>query len=381
MTRIRRVAADRSSRGFAAVMAIIAVVPMVAVAGTLLMVAVRQRCQAEESQIVTMSRDVAASGAQDAMAKLTLNADLTGTYDVAVGGGTARVVITDWGSDGIDNDGDGRVDDALEADYVAIASEGRVNVALDSHGNELETAARSRTSSANVLTKKIRLDLPIPAAFYIDDPLATVAYSGSSFTISGYDQDLDGKKGPKPALPGIGTPGDPKFLTGQLTKSQKSNVTGQGGAPSVRTVDSIDLVEEMHHLGQIASVTWSDADKKMSNAVIGDMKNLVPVIAHAKGNLRLSGGSTGCGVLVVDGNLELTGSFDFVGVIYVAGSVTFGGGGGKKNLRGALLTPGNISGTDGSFAGSVNLQYSSQAVGILNSKLSDGVELISWAQR
>jgi hypothetical protein len=119
----------------------------------------------------------------------------------------------------------------------------------------------------------------------------------------------------------------------------------------------------------------------MSNAKIGDEMTLTPVIAHAKGNLQLSGGSTGCGVLVVDGNLELSGNFDFIGVIYVAGSVTFSGGGGAKNLRGALLTPGNISGTDGSFGGSVNLQYSSQAVDVVNTKLSDGVQLICYTQR
>lgn len=381
MSPIRRVASDRRQQGFASVMAIIAVIPMVGVAGTLLMVAAHERKQIEEYQIVTKARDIAASGAQDAMARLTLNADYAGTYDLIVAGGTAHVVVTDWANDGIDNDGNGKVDDAGEADYVQISSVGRVNVALDAKGNELVTAAQSRTATASVLTKKIHLNLPIETCFYIDDPLATIAYSGSSFSISGTDQNLNGTKGPKPALPGIGTPGNPSFLTSELSSSQKSKVTGQGGPPSVRTVDPIDLPTEMLHLGQIAKLTWTGANTKVNNAVIGDYKNLNPVIAHAKGNLALSGGSTGCGVLVVDGNLELSGNFDFVGVIYVAGSVTFKGGGGKYNLRGALLTPGNISGTDGSVGGGVSLQYSSQAVDIINTKLSDGVQLISYAQR
>jgi hypothetical protein len=381
MSPIRRVASDRSRQGFASVMAIIATVPMVAVAGTLLMVAVRQELQVEESQIVTKSRDVAASGVQDAMAKLALDADYVGAYDVTIAGGVAHVVVTDMGSDGIDNDGNGKVDDPLETDYVSISSVGRVNVALDAHGNELVTAAQSRTATANAITKKIHLDLAPEAAFYIDDPLATLTMSGSSFLISGNDQNLDGKKGPKPALPGIGTPGDPKSLAGQFSKSQKANVTGQGGAPSVRDVSAIDLVDDMHHLGSLATMTWSGADTKVSGAKIGDLTNLVPVIAHAKGNLSLSGGTTGCGILVVDGNLEMSGNFNFVGVIYVAGSVTFKGGGGKYNIRGALLTPGNVAGSDGTFGGSVNLQYSSQAVDVINTKLSDGVQLISYAQR
>jgi hypothetical protein len=378
-TRIRSFA--RSSRGFAAVMALVAVIPMVTVAGTLLMVASRHRAQVEESAIVTKARDAAASGAQDALAKLALNADYAGTYDVAIGGATSHVVVTDWSSDGIDNDGDGRVDDPLEADYVSIAAEGRVNVALDAHGFELDTAAQSRSATAAAITKKIHLTLPIEAAFYVDDALATVAFSGSSFSISGNDVNLDGKKGPKSSLPGIGVPGDPKFLASQLSSSQKAKVVGLGGNPSVKNVVDIDIETEMKHLGSLATIVWTKPVEKTSNAVIGDLKKLVPVIAHAKGDLKISGNSTGCGVLVVDGNLEMSGSFDFVGVIFVAGSVTFTGGGGKKNLRGALLTPGNIAGTDGSLSGSVNLQYSSQAIDLLTSKLSDGVELISWTQR
>src|SRR5215831_17337535 len=136
MPSIRRVASDRRQQGFASVMAIIAVIPMVGVAGTLLMVAAHERAQIEETQIVEKARDIAASGAQDAMARLTLNADYAGTYDLNLDGGTAHVVVTDWASDGIDNDGNGKKDDAGEADYVQIASEGRVNVAYDKHGNE-----------------------------------------------------------------------------------------------------------------------------------------------------------------------------------------------------------------------------------------------------
>ena len=53
----------------------------------------------------------------------------------------------------------------------------------------------------------------------------------------------------------------------------------------------------------------------------------------------------------------------------------------EEPLHGALLTPGTIAGTDGSLGGSIDLQYSSQAVDILQSQLSDGVELVSWTQR
>ncbi len=370
-----------SSRGIAAVMAIAAAVPLVGIAGTLLMVTVRQREEVERSIVVTKARDAAASAAQDALAKLTTNADHVGAYDLAIGGADAHVVVTDWASDGIDNDGNGRVDDAFENDYVGIAAEGRVNVAFDGKGQEISTAAWSQRETVAVIAKKVRLSLPVNAAFYVDDPLASFSFSGTSFTIDGDDKNLDGTKGPKAALPGIGTPGDAKKLANQLSKAQKARVKGKGGTPSVETVDSIDILGEIRHLGSLATLTWNGADEKQSNAKIGDLKALSPVIAHAKGDLTLSGSSTGCGVLVVDGDLVIKGNFDFVGVILVAGSVTFSGGGSKVNLRGALLTPGTVAGTDGTLAGSIDLSYSSQAVDLLTSRLSDGVELVSWSQR
>src|SRR5258706_5530723 len=259
---------DRSQLGIAMVFAVAAAIPLIGVAGTLLMIAVRQREQVEESIVVTKARDAAASGAQDAMAKLSTNADFTGTYDLAIGSGQAQVTVTDWASDGIDNDGDGRVDDVLEADYVGVSSVGRVNVALDAHGNEFETAARSMQTTANVIPKKGRLALPLDPAFYVHDPLATFTFSGTSFTIDGDDVNLDETKGPKPALPGMGTPGDPKKLASQFSKSQKSRVTGKGGTPSGLTVAAIDLDSEIHHLGSLATLVWSGKDEKVSNAQI-----------------------------------------------------------------------------------------------------------------
>jgi len=257
MNRVPFNGSDRSRRGIAMLLAITATIPLIGVTGTVLMIAVRQRQQVEESVVVAMARDAAASGAQDAMAKLTMDADFTGTYDLAIGGGQAEVTVTDWETDGIDNDGDGRVDDVLEADYVGISSVGSVNVARDALGNVVETAARSVQKTAGVITKKVRLSLPVEAAFYVDDPLATFTYSGTSFTIDGNDENVDGTKGPKPALPGMGTPGDPKSLAGQFSKAQKSKVTGMGGPPSVLTVADIDLESEIRHLGSLTTITWS----------------------------------------------------------------------------------------------------------------------------
>jgi hypothetical protein len=329
---------------------------------------------------MTAARDAAASGAQDAMAKLTLNPNYTGTYDVAVGSGTAHVVVTSWANDGIDNDGNGKVDDPAEADYITITSQGRVNVAYDRNGNEVDTAAMSQTRNAGSVVKKTKIDIGVNSAFYCDDPLATFTFNGNSFKLSGTDTNLNGSAGPNPAVPGIGTTGDPSLIAKQLSAKQKADVTGKGGPPSIGTVTSEDIADYSKTLGSIATLTWSDANAKVPNAVIGDRKNLVAQIAHAKGNLFLSGSSTGCGVLVVDGDLDVNGNFDFAGLIFVTGSVTFRGGG-NKQVRGAIFTPGNVNGQDVTISGNIDIAYSSEAIKIVEQQLSMGVELISWTQQ
>ena len=370
----------RSRRGSAALMAITAAIPLIGVAGTLLMVTVRQRNQVEALVVVAAARDAAASGAQDAMAKLAVDPNWAGEYDLAVGGSLAHVVVTDWTSDGVDNDNNGKVDDLAETDYVSITSEGRVNVAYDRQGRELSTAALSQTKDAGSIVKKTKLDIAVNSAFYCDDPLATFTVNGNAFKISGEDTNIDGTPGPNPDVAGIGTTGDPALIEMQLSAEQQDNIVGMGLPPSIATVATEDIMEYAKALGSLATLTWSDADAKEPSAKIGDREKLIAQIAHAKGNLELSGSSKGCGVLVVDGNLEVTGNLDFVGLIFVTGSVTFRGGG-DKVIRGALFTPGNVNGEDIEVSGSIDIGYSSEAIATVEKQLSVGVELISWTQR
>jgi Flp pilus assembly protein TadG len=370
----------RSRRGSAALMAITAAIPLIGVAGTLLMVTVRQRNQVEASAVVAAARDAAASGVQDAMAKLAVDPNWAGEYDLAVGGSLAHVVVTDWTSDGVDNDNNGKVDDLAETDYVSITSEGRVNVAYDRQGRELSTAALSQTKDAGSVVKKTKLDIAVNSAFYCDDPLATFTVNGNAFKISGEDTNIDGTPGPNPDVAGIGTTGDPALIEMQLSAEQQDNIVGMGLPPSIATVATEDIMEYAKALGSLATLTWSDADAKEPSAKIGDREKLIAQIAHAKGNLELSGSSKGCGVLVVDGNLEVTGNLDFVGLIFVTGSVTFRGGG-DKVIRGALFTPGNVNGEDIEVSGSIDIGYSSEAIATVEKQLSVGVELISWTQR
>jgi prepilin-type N-terminal cleavage/methylation domain-containing protein len=75
--------------------------------------------------------------------------------------------------------------------------------------------------------------------------------------------------------------------------------------------------------------------------------------------VKLSGGSHGCGVLLVEGDLSVHGGFQWYGIILVTGSITFTGGGGK-NVTGAIMAGGTVSAD--LLGGDANIIFCSRAV-------------------
>ena len=75
--------------------------------------------------------------------------------------------------------------------------------------------------------------------------------------------------------------------------------------------------------------------------------------------VRLSGGSHGCGTLLVEGDLCVYGAFQWYGVILVTGSIIFSGGSGK-NVTGAIMAGGMVSAD--LMGGGANIIFCSRAV-------------------
>jgi hypothetical protein len=75
--------------------------------------------------------------------------------------------------------------------------------------------------------------------------------------------------------------------------------------------------------------------------------------------VRLSGGSHGCGTLLVEGDLSVYGGFQWYGVILVTGSIIFTGGSGK-NVTGAIMAGGMVSAD--LTGGGANIIFCSRAV-------------------
>ena len=85
--------------------------------------------------------------------------------------------------------------------------------------------------------------------------------------------------------------------------------------------------------------------------------NMASQVTIVPGDLQLTGGSVGNGVLVVNGNLDIHGGLNFYGVIIVTGVISFtGGGSSATNIFGAVIA-GQQSYVDNTLGGSANIDF------------------------
>ncbi len=79
-------------------------------------------------------------------------------------------------------------------------------------------------------------------------------------------------------------------------------------------------------------------------------------------DVKLSGGTSGCGILLVEGDLEISGGFTWYGIVVATGSIRFTGGG-DKNVTGAILSGASLDAeVETTIAGNANIIYCSSAV-------------------
>lgn len=91
-------------------------------------------------------------------------------------------------------------------------------------------------------------------------------------------------------------------------------------------------------------------------------------IVHVAGNLSISGGGYGQGILLVDGNLDVSGSFQYFGVVIVQGRMDWSG---NSLLTGGVLVRNGLNGTLTSRVRlGAEVQYSGCAVSRALAKLT-----------
>jgi hypothetical protein len=321
-----------------------------------------------------------------------------GRYVVLAGGnasGDPDYTLTE--GDGLDNDGDGTADEGGERypevatkqagdmiDYPWVSVRYMLNstnqiILFGDHDADLVTAPQFNLVSgfpvilvtAEGTQGSASRRIEIEAVKRPFEMVQTAVYSesdefkfnGTQFKVSGQDWDpVTGAVTGNPEVPGITTTGDPANIADGLTVWQQNNVEGTGAEPSV-TPTAVDLdlealaaefatrAEYVIPTGTYSNVTWGSYDDY--------------TIVHCTGDLHISGGMTGGGVLIVDQDFSCSGSLTWYGVVVVLGDMSFTGGGSDILIYGATLVQGTASGE--TVGGNADLLYSSEALNRLTS--------------
>ncbi|MDH3591999.1 MAG: hypothetical protein OER88_08980 [Planctomycetota bacterium] len=246
-----------------------------------------------------------------------LNGTLQGDTDRAI---AYRVLVAEGGADGADNDLDGLVDEDEEKDMIEVIS----------------------TGSADNITRTVRVTMmaryrtpTIPAAVYIADAGAGISLKGNAFMISGFEYDKKGAKVAEGVIkPAIGVAGNPDAIKKKISKKALDNLHGEG-EPPILEVDPIDFNPLIEDAIRSADMDISGMSKPPYEGAWGTVTS--PRIVFGQGDVHLSGGGGGAGILVIDGNLKISGGFEWVGLLIVRGKLDLTGGGSGKRLVGGLI--------------------------------------------
>jgi hypothetical protein len=297
-------------------------------------------------------------------------------------------------SDGLDNNGDGNVDEQGESypevptkqagddpigyDWVKVHYKLNATSQVILYGDDdddISTPPRENladgapvliisadgaqgTARRTVEIEAVKIPFQIvKAAIYTESD--DFDFNGTQFLVSGQDWDpeTDSPIVGGTEVPGIATTGTPSNITASLSSQQQNNVEGDGSEPSVQDapadMDLQALAQQFASLatiklpsGTYSSVTWGDYDNYE--------------IVYVSGDLHISGGGIGGGALVVDGNFDCSGQFVWYGLVLVLGQIDFTGGGSGIHLFGACLTEGGLNAQV--VGGNADVKYSSEAL-------------------
>ncbi|MFZ1058894.1 MAG: hypothetical protein WAP47_06855 [Candidatus Rokuibacteriota bacterium] len=224
-------------------------------------------------------------------------------------------------------------------------------------------------------------DLNLPGGVNLPGVGTNTSFSGNSFTINGNDTNLDDTAGAgipgrcAASVWGISVANVPTETAVQasLSNQQKDNVIGKAQNPGPGLGDNTitpDITLTPAQIAKFVDAVKSYADislqasgtNQLSYQSIGDTcaANLNdpncwgtrsnPKIVYVKGTvdpaqayyaLRLSGTSTGAGILIVEnGDLSITGNFRWEGLILITGQYSglrYGGGGNQTIYGGVVV--------------------------------------------
>ena len=320
-----------------------------------------------------------------------------GWGDYVVGTGGDAALDPDYAAtetDGLDNDGDGQVDeaderypevlskqsgsDAIGYDWIKVRYKLNATnqvVLFGDHDSDITTppcmnlshgfpvlrvTSHGDQGTANRTVEVEAVKFPfetVNTAIYTEDD--NFKFNGTQFLVSGKDWDPEtgAEVFGNPDVPGISTTKDPANISGSLNSQQQNNVEGSGAEPSVTTstVD-LDLQGMADQYSSLATTVL--AAGTYSNVAWGDYDNYG--VVYCQGDMHTSGQCSGGGLLIVEGNFDCSGTFIWYGAVLVLGDINFTGGGAGIHIYGTVLCQGGIS--EQVVGGNADVKYSSAAL-------------------
>ncbi len=228
-----------------------------------------------------------------------------------------------------------------------------------------------------VTAKREKITMPIiNSALYISAPTTGLDLNGNMF-IDGNDHNVDGSPGPSPPLSGItvDSPTDSAYIINNIKSKIDNAIDGQGGAPSVSASPSPNDWLKLTQ-SYIFAADTTLASGTYNTGTLGTMAE--PKITYAKGNIKLTGGLTGAGIMIIDGDVDMEGKFNYNGIIIVYGqSTVVTKTTGDAGVYGATIAVGTT--VDMTVAGTAQFYYSSQAIENARANLkSSRFHITSW---
>jgi hypothetical protein len=329
---------------------------------------------------------------------------------IAIGGSLLDPNGPALATDGMDNDGDGFIDESGER-YPEVLTKQTINanallypyvrVEYKTQGTQLVrfgdadnnpqtppvenlskgapvlriTASGRRGNAAKTLeAEAVRFPIISAAsALWAGGPMN---FNGNAFLVDGHDHlaaaPFDTLAGA--AVQGVLTEGPASDAT--LLGNQQNNVTGVSGDNSVQhsnyTYDFNQLWTQLSGMADYSFTnpgTWGNSEPSY-----GSLTN--PKVTAVNGNLTINGTWTGGGILMVNGNVTMGGGAMFTGIVVATGDVTLGGGGPADVARiiGSVIYQGSLV-NNSKTGGSARVFFSSEAI---NSAMNVSRYTLSW---
>jgi len=263
------------------------------------------------------------------------------------------------------------------------------------------------TGTFNGVTRQIQqvvmhVDMNIPGGLNLPGLGTNTAFSGNAFTINGNDTNVDDTAGTCAPVWGIGVgdAGMEAAVQSSLSNQQKDNVTGKPQSAGPGFGDNTITPDATLTPAQIAKFVnavkpYADMSLQATGSSQLDYQNVGdtcstnlgdpncwgtrsnPKIVYVKGSLdpgqafyalRMSGNSTGAGILIVeDGDVSITGNFRWEGLVVVTGQYSglwYGGGGNQTIYGGVVVNETALANSEVEVdsMGNAKVLYSCQAV-------------------